>query len=287
MTSADTILPVDPSKSTYILTPQPAAKPRITGPTIFGVSPGNPFLFTVSATGDRPMKFSAQHLPSGLTLDASTGIITGKIHQRGSYHVSLIAENAKGKQVRPFRIEVGDTICMTPPLGWNGWNAWGGGINKDRLMASAKAMKAKGLDQHGWSYFNIDDTWEGKRGGPFNALQPNEKFLDMKGMVDELHAMGFKAGLYSTPWVGTYAGYPGESSDFEDGRLNTDSVKALPNRRPVHYYGKYRFEKMMQHNGLHGALIFKIRLAGQGSSTCRRYAGSFAPIRKRYGILAF
>ncbi|MBC8481445.1 MAG: NPCBM/NEW2 domain-containing protein, partial [Planctomycetes bacterium] len=47
----------------YILTPKPGLQPRITGPKVFGVRPGNPFLFTVTATGQRPMKFLAINLP--------------------------------------------------------------------------------------------------------------------------------------------------------------------------------------------------------------------------------
>src|SRR5215831_6742182 len=40
-----------------ILTPKPPATPRINGATIFGVRPGHPVLFTIAATGDRPMQF--------------------------------------------------------------------------------------------------------------------------------------------------------------------------------------------------------------------------------------
>ena len=53
---------------------------RINGPAIFGVRPGNPFLYHVPATGDRPMKFSIQNLPSGLL---STQIQGGSAAQRG------------------------------------------------------------------------------------------------------------------------------------------------------------------------------------------------------------
>ena len=41
-----------------ILTPKPPAEPRITGPAVFGVRPGSPVLFTVTATGEGPMTFS-------------------------------------------------------------------------------------------------------------------------------------------------------------------------------------------------------------------------------------
>ncbi|HUZ07465.1 MAG TPA: alpha-galactosidase, partial [Candidatus Paceibacterota bacterium] len=47
----------------YILTPPAPHTPRINGPDVFGVRPGSPFLYTIPATGDRPMTFSADHLP--------------------------------------------------------------------------------------------------------------------------------------------------------------------------------------------------------------------------------
>ena len=40
-----------------ILTPPAPAEPRLSGPRVFGVRPGRPFLFTVAATGERPMTF--------------------------------------------------------------------------------------------------------------------------------------------------------------------------------------------------------------------------------------
>ena len=100
-------------------------------------------------------------------------------------------------------------------------------------------MVKMGLSNHGWTYINIDDTWEGQRGGKFNGLQPNEKFPKFKEMIDNIHAMGLKLGIYSTPWISTYAGYAGASSDFEKGEY-PGSIKN--NKRAYRHIGKYRFE---------------------------------------------
>ena len=74
-------------------------------------------------------------------------------------------------------------------------------MDQDKVLRSARAMVASGLAQHGWSYINIDDTWQGARGGKFNAIQPNEKFSDMKVLCDDLHALGLKAGIFH--WAGS------------------------------------------------------------------------------------
>ena len=51
------------TNASYILTPPAPPTPRINGPDVFGVRPGSPVLYTIPATGDRPMTFSAKNLP--------------------------------------------------------------------------------------------------------------------------------------------------------------------------------------------------------------------------------
>ena len=39
----------------------------------------------------------------------------------------------------------------------------------------------------------------------------------MKALSREVHDLGLKLGIYSTPWVGTYAAHIGSYSDNPDG----------------------------------------------------------------------
>lgn len=224
----------------YILTPAPSSSPRINSPKVFGASPGNPFLFTIVATGKSPITYSIDNLPKGLSIDPLTGIISGKVNERGVYHTKMRAKNSVGEATKDLLIKIGDTISLTPPIGWNGWNSWAREIDKEKVIASANAMINMGLNKHGWTYINIDDAWQGQRGGKWNALQPNEKFPGFKEMVDEIHSKGLKLGVYSTPWISSYAGYPGGSSNFKNG-IYPDSIRA--NKRAFRYTGKYLFEK--------------------------------------------
>ena len=239
----------------YILTPKAPETPRINGAKVFGVRPRSKFLYTIPVTGRRPMSFGAENLPAGLKLDKNTGQITGKISKPGEYKVELIATNDLGVSKRNFKIIVGDKIALTPPMGWNSWNCWGSFVSQEKVLSSAKAMVDKGLVNHGWQYINIDDGWQGLRGGKSTALMPNRKFPNMKGLADEIHAMGLKIGIYSAPWVGTYGGHIGSYCDNADGTYDwvskyaneNDRYDVGPKQTIEHWvnchFGKYSFVK--------------------------------------------
>jgi alpha-galactosidase len=218
-----------PSEETVILTPKPSPKPKITGPRVFGVRPGNPFLFTVSATGDRPMTFSASRLPQGLFLDSKTGMINGSLKKKGEYTVTLRAKNRLGTADRKLKIVCGPQIGLTPALGWNSWNCFAGAVTAEKVKSAADAMVKSGLIDHGWTYINIDDYWEVKpsaTGDPTlqgperdaeGRILPNKRFPEMKGLADYVHSLGLKIGLYSGPGPltcgGCIASYQHEEQD--------------------------------------------------------------------------
>jgi len=225
-----------------MLTPLPAKTPAIHGPKLFGVRPESPFLYTIPATGNRPMRFSAVGLPRGLKLDASTGQITGILSQQGEFAVTLRATNHLGSSTRAFKIRVGNQIGLTPAMGWNSYNVWGAHIDASRVLAAAQAMVSSGLSQHGFTYINIDDGWQGVRGGPLDALQPEPAaFPDMHQLADQIHALGLKVGIYHTPWVTSYGRRAGGSSENPQGDWNKSmegprNIKVLP-----HAIGRYHF----------------------------------------------
>ncbi len=206
-----------PDYSEFILTPKAPDTPRINGPKIYGARPGADFLYRIPASGTRPLSFSAKGLPAGLKLDAAKGIISGKVRRNGVYKVQISVSNALGSDTRELCIEIGERIALTPPMGWNSWNCWGDRVTAENILNAARALERSGLADYGWNYVNIDDGWQGRRGGKYNAIQPNAKFPDMKALGDSLHARGFKFGIYSGPWVITYAGHIGSSCDNLDG----------------------------------------------------------------------
>ncbi|MCX7010835.1 MAG: putative Ig domain-containing protein, partial [Kiritimatiellaeota bacterium] len=207
-------------------TPPAPAAPRINGPRVYGVRPGHPFLYRIPCTGERPIKFSAQHLPAGLLLDESTGIVTGNVTDRAhrAYEVVLRAENQHGKAERTFKIAVGDTLALTPPMGWNHWYTHYNRISDALMRQAADVMVSSGMADAGYQYVNIDDCWmnakglskyqtDEKRVGPVRDangnIVPNAYFPDMKALTDYVHSKGLKAGTYTSPGESTCAGFGG------------------------------------------------------------------------------
>jgi len=193
-----------------ILTPKPSPKPRINGPKVYGARPGHPFLFRIPASGERPMSFAAKGLPQGLKLDAQTGIIAGNTPAKGEYTVMLSAKNKLGTAKRALKIVAGDTLALTPPMGYSTWYHCYTKVSDKLVRAEADAMISSGLADHGYSYVNIDDGWNRRPsftsadyGPPVRDaegnLRPNVDFPDMKALTDYIHSKGLKAGIYIGP----------------------------------------------------------------------------------------
>jgi len=99
---------------------------------------------------------------------------------------------------------IAPTLAKTPPMGWNSWNHFARKVTEQDVKNAADALVSSGMRDAGYIYVNIDDTWEGKRDAS-GMLHANEKFPDMKGLGDYLHARGLKFGIYSSPGPQTCA----------------------------------------------------------------------------------
>ena len=98
-------------------------------------------------------------------------------------------------------------LAATPPMGWNSWNHFAGKVDDAGVRSAADFMVSSGMKDAGYTYINIDDTWEGERDAHGN-IQTNSKFPNMKALADYVHSKGLKIGIYSGPGNKTCAGYP-------------------------------------------------------------------------------
>ncbi len=198
-----------------LLTPPPGPEPAIHGPRVYGCRPGRPFLYRIPCTGQRPIRFTAENLPPGLGLDPASGILSGNApDKKGEYPVTLKAAGDHGSDRRTLAIVVGDTLALTPPMGWNSWYIHYYRVTDRDMRAAADAMVASGMADFGYQYVNIDDCWMKPHDDkPYRdsagAILSNDKFPDMKALADYIHAKGLKAGLYTSPGPWTCQKYVG------------------------------------------------------------------------------
>ena len=86
----------------------------------------------------------------------------------------------------------------TPTMGWSSWNTFALNINEQLIRQQADAMHQSGLQEAGYLYINIDDGyWDGR--GDDGKLRLNKKLFPngMRPLVDYIHSLGLKAGIYS------------------------------------------------------------------------------------------
>ena len=98
--------------------------------------------------------------------------------------------------------------AATPPMGWSSWNAFRTEINEEKLLGSAEALVRNGLAKRGYVYVNIDDGWWLQRRTRDGRLIVRTQIFpsatarkggetSLRPLVDRLHSMGLKAGLYT------------------------------------------------------------------------------------------
>jgi hypothetical protein len=224
---------------------------RFNGARIVGIRPGTPFLYSLAVTGERPVTFSAKKLPDGLSLDSKTGIIMGTLNRAGEYTVKVAAQNSVGKADAEIKIVCGDTLTLTPPMGWNSYDAFGDNVVESEVLANARYVAEK-MQPVGWDTVVVDYCWsdpgahDNNRNARANALLAMDAFgrllpatnrfpSAMKGqgfkpIADQVHSLGLKFGIHimrGIPRNSVAANLPIEGSNFtavEAGNTNSKCV---------------------------------------------------------------
>jgi alpha-galactosidase len=194
---------------------KPGLSPQFNGAKIVGVRPGSPFLYSLAVTGVRPVTFSAKKLPAGLTLDSQTGIITGSLEKAGDYKVKVRAENSAGAAETQIKIVCGDTLALTPPMGWNSYDAYGDSVRESEVLANAEWLKQH-LQPFGWDTVVVDFRWYDRLANGQPGQSPEGVLIDQygrcipapnrfpsatnnagfKALADRIHAMGLQFGIH-------------------------------------------------------------------------------------------
>lgn len=210
-----------------ILTPKPGKSPKINGPEVYGCTPNKPLVYRIPTQGERPIKFKADNLPASVQLDAENGILNGMTPEtNGEYTINITAENSHGMDSRDIILKVGNTLALTPPMGWNHWYTHYHFVTDEHIRNAATAMVQRGMADVGYNYVSIDDCWmriesdfveramKRKRRANVNLdtaarmgasrdadgrILTNEEFPDMNLLTQHIHGYGLKAGIYTSP----------------------------------------------------------------------------------------
>ena len=113
---------------------------------------------------------------------------------------------------------VNNGLARTPQMGWNTWNTFACDIDENTILSAARAIKDEGLDKFGYEYVVIDDCWQAEERDPETKRIPAHptKFpRGLKAVVDDIKALGLKAGIYSSAGVMTCGRHLG-SLDYEE-----------------------------------------------------------------------
>ena len=98
-----------------------------------------------------------------------------------------------------------------PTMGWSPWNTFALNISDSIIMNQADVMASTPLKDAGYKYINIDDGYFGGRDPKTGQLliHPQRFPRGLKGVVDHIHALGLKAGIYSDAGANTCGNYYG------------------------------------------------------------------------------
>ena len=121
-------------------------------------------------------------------------------------------------------VPYGNGFASTPPMGWNGYNHFGPDVTADTLRAMARALVTSGMKALGYVYVNVDGGWDLRQRGPDGQLQadPNRFPQGIKPVVDYVHALGLKFGIYTSAGykncantsAGSYGHYQQDADTF-------------------------------------------------------------------------
>ena len=143
---------------------------------------------------------------------------------------AVIAAPTTGQEEASLTKRLNNGLGKTPALGYNNWvgifrlpldkvplliifqnNGGCTHATADSAMQVANLMISLGLKDVGYQYLNIDDCWHSKsrNSSGFLVPDPSKWPQGMKPVVDKIHGMGLKFGLYGDAGTMTCAGYPG------------------------------------------------------------------------------
>jgi alpha-galactosidase len=123
--------------------------------------------------------------------------------------MAAAASRAPGLPAQPA-VALSNGLALTPPMGWSSWYWLQCNVNAGAVEQAAYAIATTGLRSAGYTYVNVDDCWQGARAADGTITADPARFPDgMKAVVDYVHSVGLKFGIYTDAGSATCMGFPG------------------------------------------------------------------------------
>src|SRR6202044_3794556 len=91
-----------------------------------------------------------------------------------------------------------------PYLGWSTFSEQtinGSFLTQANVQTQSDALKASGIEEHGFRYINIDSGWQGSFDSNGRPIPNPTTFPNIAALVAHIHSNGQKAGIYWIPGV--------------------------------------------------------------------------------------
>ena len=95
-------------------------------------------------------------------------------------------------------------VALHPYLGWSSYSSQAQSssfLNQTNIEAQSDALDSSVLQEHGYTYINIDDGWQQGYDSSGRPTPNPALFTDIAGLVSHIHQNGQKAGIYWRPGI--------------------------------------------------------------------------------------
>lgn len=111
-------------------------------------------------------------------------------------------------------------LALTPPMGWNDWAHYQCDYTAQTIVDNARELVKTGLAARGYDTVTIDDCWMQKDRNAQGNLQADPARFPhgMKPVIEAVHKLGLKFGIYEDSGYLTCGGFAGSGEVNGGGR---------------------------------------------------------------------
>ena len=154
---------------------------------------------------------TAMAVPSGTGISVQAAKADKKAAVKATAEISEMERVEKTEEKPVVKALEEENRPLSPQMGWSTWNFFREQVDESKIKDAANAMVTSGLKDAGYVYLNVDDCWQSSMRDPETGsmMFDLDNFPSGPDLVNQLHEMGLKVGLYSSSGELTCEDLPG------------------------------------------------------------------------------